>query len=431
MKTRNPYPETNEKLNRNKNYQMSRFISLLIGIQGLLMSILTYSDNLITSMVAVSYGLLMLFVFIYTTKSKKVTLFYVTGCIMVLLLELYFLFSGGTEGFGIIWISVLPLFSVYLFNFNSFIVVNSVYFLILVLGMWTPLSQYIYPYSKIFAVRFPLVYLLSFFFGGFLSYRIQKTEQELDHQRLLLSKEINQAAKIQTTFFKPNQNSFSDWSIGYKYLPMSGVSGDLIEVFSTENQLNGFGIFDISGHGISSGLISLLVHTILKTIFEKNKQKDINEIADNVNLSFIKEKGEIENYLTGILAKINNNTIEFVNAGHPEPIIYRKKDDSIDFVKRQPQSVGAFGMNGMLTDYKTQSITLEKGDEIILYTDGAIDCENEENINFGNIKLLTSIYNNIDSSPEEQAEKIVNEISEFRNNAEKIDDITILVIKRN
>lgn len=420
----------NEKLNKNKNFQMARFISLLIGCQGLLMSILTYADNKITSMIAVCYGILMLFVFIYTTKTKKVTLFYIIGCIMVLLLELYFLYSGGTEGFGIIWISVLPLFSVYLFNFTFFFVINSVYFLILALGMWTPLSQFIYPFSKVFMTRYPLVYLLSFLFGGFLSYRIKKTEEELDKQRNLLKKEINQASTIQKTFFNQNVTETDNWSFGYQYLPMSGVTGDLIDFFQDDNTTKGFGLFDISGHGISSGLLSLLVKIIITKEYELNRDESISKIVEQINLSYIKEKGEIQNYLTGIIGKFNNNTIDLVNAGHPDPIIYRSKTNTFEFVNRPSESVGAIGLREMPTVYKQQSINFEKDDELILFTDGIIDCENEEGYTFGKHNIINVLKNNIDKTPSEQVKSLIKNIIEFRKNADKVDDITVLIIRK-
>lgn len=420
----------NEKLNKNKNFQMARFISLLISCQGLLMSILTYADNKITSMVAVSYGILMFFVFIYTTKTKKVTLFYIIGCIMVLLLELYFLYSGGTEGFGIIWISVLPLFSVYLFNFTFFFVINSVYFLILALGMWTPLSQFIYPFSKVFMTRYPLVYLLSFLFGGFLSYRINKTEEELDQQRNILKKEIDQASTIQKTFFKQNTKDNDNWEFGYKYLPMSGVTGDLIDFFQDNNNTKGFGLFDISGHGISSGLLSLLVKVIVKQEYELTKNDNVAKFVEQINLSYLKEKGEIQNYITGIVGQLNENTIELVNAGHPEPIIYRAKTNSFESVKRPSESIGAIGLKDMPTMYKQQTINFEQGDELILFTDGIIDCENEEGHTFGKNNIINSINNHANKTVSEQVKIIIQDVIDFRKNADKVDDITILIIRK-
>lgn len=420
----------NQKLNQSKNYQMSRFISLLIGLQGLLMSFITYSDNRISSIVAFSYGLLMLLVFIHVTRTKKVTLFYIVGCLMVLALELFFLISGGTEGFGIIWISVLPLFSVYLFNFSFFVIINSVYFLVLVLGMWTPLSQYVYSFSKVFMVRYPLVYLLSFLFGGFLSYRIKKTEDELDKQRNLLKKEIDQASKIQKTFFNQNVTETDNWSFGYHYLPMSGVTGDLIDFFQNDNTTKGFGLFDISGHGISSGLLSLLVKIIIKQEYELFKNESISKIVEQINLSYIEEKGEIENYLTGIIGKLNDNTIELVNAGHPNPIIYRSKTNEFEFVNRPSDSIGAIGIKSMPTVYKTQTINFEKDDELILFTDGIIDCENEEGNVFGKHNLINSLKNSIDKTPSEQIKDLTKNILEFRKNADIVDDITVLIIRK-
>ena len=78
------------------------------------------------------------------------------------------------------------------------------------------------------------------------------------------------------------------------FKPMSGVSGDLYITFISENKLEGIGIFDISGHGIASGLVTMLVKNIIENEFQKGINLPLNEVMDTINERIIIEKGNID-----------------------------------------------------------------------------------------------------------------------------------------
>ena len=60
---------------------------------------------------------------------------------------------------------------------------------------------------------------------------------------------------------------------------------------------------------------------------------DLWEILNNINGRVIQEKGDIENYLTGILIKTNKENIEVAIAGHPRPIFYHHKTGICEFLQ--------------------------------------------------------------------------------------------------
>ena len=150
-----------------KNYQMTCFICLAIIIEGIVLSIISLLDSNIAVVVStLAYTLLMLVTLIYTRITKKLYLFYISASIMVIFLTIWFLYSGGTEGFGIIWITVIPLFTLYLIPFKGFVVLNSAVLFFLILGFWTPLrnTNLIYDYSSAFNTRFPILFFLNLHF---------------------------------------------------------------------------------------------------------------------------------------------------------------------------------------------------------------------------------------------------------------------------
>ena len=247
-----------------------------------------------------------------------------------------------------------------------------------------------------------------------------------------IENELRLAQVVQQSFFKHNETIYDDWTVAYYNKPMAGVSGDFLDIYSNGNKLDGIGIFDVSGHGIASGLVTMLVKNIIFQEFYNGINDKLKSIIDRINIRYIKEKGNIENYLTGILARISENEIEFLNAGHAMPIYYNAKEDSADFVTSPESSMafGAIGLPDIPTNFITHKVTMSPGDELIFFTDGVTDAQNSRNEDFGKDKLLKSIFRNADRPLTTQVNCIVSDILTFIGDKPQNDDITIIILKK-
>ncbi len=419
----------------NKDYQMAWFISLIIGLEGLVMTLICLKEgNLRMVLISASYAFAMLGTFVYINLTKKLSPFYVAVYIIAFFLTIDFLMDGGSEGFGIIWMTIIPLFSVYVLPYKSFFIMNSGVLLILILGMWTPLNSYVYDFTVTFETRFPLVYLFDFLFATFLKRRILQTEEELRNQKDLLATEIQQAAIIQKTFFHQNFTHFSDWEIACRCVPMAGVSGDMYDFYPSkiegEDSLCGAGIYDISGHGISSGIITLLAKNIIMQEFYDGDSIALKDTVQKINDRFILEKGPIDNYITGILLRCDGGKIELVNSGHQRPLLYKSKTKSVSFVENSPESFGAIGISCFPSVFDSVSFEMESGDELVLYTDGIVDCENEKKETFGYESLIDIFKKSAGFTAEEQLELLYHTLDSFAGEVDAEDDKTIVILRK-
>ncbi len=177
------------------------------------------------------YSFLMLSTFVVLHIKKNPFIFFVTGSIMVIFIEVYFLYTGGSDGFGVIWMAIVPLFTLFLLPYKGFMVLNSLVFAILLLSLLTPLNKFIYDYPRVFEIRFPILYFMEFLFAYFLKNNTEKTNNELEKQKEILTTEINQASKVQSIFLKHDNLFFNDWDTAYTCIPMAGVSGDLFDYY--------------------------------------------------------------------------------------------------------------------------------------------------------------------------------------------------------
>lgn len=260
---------------------------------------------------------------------------------------------------------------------------------------------------------------------------VENVENHLTRQNQALEKEISLAAVIQQNFFKQDLSFLKEWDIAYYSKPMLGVSGDLYDFYKKDSILRGFGIFDVSGHGISSGLVTMLVKNIIFHEFYNGNDLDLWEIMNKINDRVIAEKGDIENYLTGILIRINENkNLEIVNAAHPAPIIFRKEEGMAYFMNADPAAKGAIGLPDFPAIYISQNVELNSGDFMLFYSDGVTDLKNADGVVFGKERLMRIVELTNQLSSKSQVAQITKVLKDFLGEQTQNDDVTFIVVRK-
>lgn len=161
----------------NEKLLIAKVISIMFSFLGIIMFFISYhNNNLPMIIMSISYGTPMIITYSHICIRKNLNLFYLVSIALIFLLEFSYLKTGGTEGFGIIWLVLIPFLSLYLLSFIPYAIVNIILFFILALAFWTPLRHYCYEFKPSFEIRFPIVIFLETLFGLFLKNWIQRTE---------------------------------------------------------------------------------------------------------------------------------------------------------------------------------------------------------------------------------------------------------------
>ena len=260
---------------------------------------------------------------------------------------------------------------------------------------------------------------------------VEDRTKDLEREKTRAIQEIELASFVQKSFLKLDTANIKDWNLQYYSKAMAGVSGDLYLAFKRNDTLEGVGIFDISGHGIASGLVTMLVKNIIEKEFYNGFDKPLEDVLEIINNRIIAEKGSIENYLTGMLIRIKGDHLELVNAGHPKALLYSAEKDSIEFIEDELcNQYGAIGIDGFPVNSQTINFTMDSGDELILYTDGIIEAENPSKKNFGTEGIIRVFNENKFKSVERQVEEINDALSAFTETQTFNDDITYVILRR-
>ena len=345
----------------------------------------------------------------------------------------YFMGSETCFHYFILMMGLLPflVFEKKFFIATIVSVISSLVFIILESINFPPryaVSQNILNTLKYLNMTITIIVIV--FMVGIFTISVYKIEDNLEAKNRGLEKEIRMASVIQQNFFKQDVSQINNFDLAFYSKPMAGVSGDLYDFFRTGSNLEGLGIFDVSGHGISSGLVTMLVKNIIHQEFYTKEKMDLWEILNNINGRVIQEKGDIENYLTGILIKTNKENIEVAIAGHPRPIFYHHKTGICEFLQMKKESVGAIGIPGFPVYYTSQVYNFEEGDELFIYSDGLVDTVNERKEDFGKDRLLNLIYRVCEMPAKMQMVEVEKQIAMFQGRAPQKDDLTFIILKK-
>lgn len=190
---------------------LAKVVSATMFVLGVIMAITTHIEgNHAMVIVSCTYGPLFLISFIITMITKKPQFFLVLGYIMSFAMEIVFLITGGQEGFGIFWMCIISLFTFFSNQKRVFYIVNSAYILLVILGFWTPLSQFCYQFSDTMRVRFPLLYIIEFIFTIIIKFRLSKVEDNrniLFNNLIDLQNSLQQQVEDRTRELKEEKNN--------------------------------------------------------------------------------------------------------------------------------------------------------------------------------------------------------------------------------
>lgn len=204
--------------------------------------------------------------------------------------------------------------------------------------------------------------------------------------------------------------------------PAKEVGGDLYD-FHIRTGFLYFAIGDVSGKGIPAALYMSLTRSALR--FMNGLGLSIGEMAGRVN-NIICDGNKEEMFVTFFLGILNIETGEllYCNAGHNPLVIISPNGEA----KYLPMSANLVG--GAMPDfqYKGESVVLEKGTRLILYTDGVTEAERADKQQYGEERLL-SFAQNITGSAKEISEALLADVKAFTCGAEQNDDITIMTIE--
>ena len=240
---------------------------------------------------------------------------------------------------------------------------------------------------------------------------------------LAIASEIQQA--ILPRVFPPFPDIADKIDIAALMAPAKDVGGDFYDFFRIDNDRIGFVIADVSGKGIPAAIFMAVSRTLIRAtgirggspaecITYSNKLL----AAESVDCMFV-------TVFYGIM-DITTGEISYCNAGHNPPYLIKNDGGVSALPMSQDPMAGAIeGLN-----YQLASLQLNRGEALVLFTDGVTEAMNTQFEEFGEQRLEQTLKGLKKCSCQQTVEAIKADTAAFTDGAEQSDDITILALKR-
>lgn len=261
---------------------------------------------------------------------------------------------------------------------------------------------------------------------------ITKKNRLLQRQQMIQERDMKMAELVQKSFYPSKAPCKNGWETSFIFKPMASVSGDLYDFyFDKDKKFCGIGLFDVSGHGVASGLVGILSKYLAEKIFIKNRQKPLEKLIQEFSETLAQEKGSVENYLTGIFLRLNQNQVEYVNGGHTDVLLKNAKTGKVEILGgKDGKFRGMFlGMPGLPSDgCSTVLRQMEAGDVLLLYTDCLVESRNSSGEELGQERLFKILEECPAKNSKETLAFIVEKFKNFTKGVPLRDDLTIIVL---
>ncbi len=243
----------------------------------------------------------------------------------------------------------------------------------------------------------------------------------------LNTRELNEAGKVQSSFIPASVPKLEGWEIAAVLDPARETSGDFYDFITLPIGKIGIAIADVGDKGAGAALYMTMSRTIIRTyaIQESSPARVLNLV--NQRILSDTQQGIFLTLVYGVLDP-QQNRFTYVNAGHNPPIFIQANN--------QPQSVHQLTRTGTLVGlfenetWQEAELAFEKGDTLVIYTDGITEAESKDGAFFGMQRLLQVINANPGQSAKQLLQIILAEINAFTGGSELLDDISVVIIKR-
>jgi serine phosphatase RsbU (regulator of sigma subunit) len=240
--------------------------------------------------------------------------------------------------------------------------------------------------------------------------------------------ELDTARRMQMALMPAHAPQLPGYEIAGICLPARSVGGDHFDYIwlGREKTRLGIAVVDVSGKGMDAAMTA--IYTSGAFISEAQHGDEPAPLMRNLN-STLRSRHDRKRFVSFFFSTLDtsNRTLSFINAGQCHPLLYR--DGTVSALAgvgpRFPLGTKAE------TDYQPATIELRSGDQVLLYTDGVPDAENDAEQVFGTDRLQEIFARTAHDklSAEQTVETIRSAVNDFAGAIEQYDDITVVALQ--
>lgn len=249
-----------------------------------------------------------------------------------------------------------------------------------------------------------------------------------DRQRERMDQELRIASQIQKKLLPRELPALQGLELCGSMHAAKEVGGDYYDFIpAADGKTLWVCIGDVSGKGVPAGLVMASARSALRTLVER--VGSTREIVLSLNRLLHGDLDQ-EMFLSFVLMRCELPTgkINYTGAGHEHIVIWREKGATVETRRTGGMVLGlAVGLD---QEFKEDSLQLDVGDAVILYTDGVTEQPNEAKEQFGLERLVEAVRRFGHQQPRHMLQSILGEVLRWKGRAAPRDDISLVVLRR-
>lgn len=250
--------------------------------------------------------------------------------------------------------------------------------------------------------------------------RLYEEQQEY----IKMQEQVALAAKIQAELLPREFPKIANYEITGKNIPAQVVGGDYFDFVAMDKGRWSICLGDVSGKGLPASLLMANTQATLRsqTLLATTPKQSI----ERANILLYRSTGP-DKFVTlfyGILDPVHHR-LSYCNAGHDNPILIR----SAGGIQRLGTGGLVLGIMESVS-YEEETVLLEPGDVLVLYSDGITESMNTSQEQFGDDRLMSLVKDSRTDSGPGILDTVMKAAKDHAGKEPQADDMTVVVVKR-
>jgi len=240
-------------------------------------------------------------------------------------------------------------------------------------------------------------------------------------EKARMEQEMRIAAEIQQALLPKAGRSGVFFKAAAASLPCRSIGGDFYDYVDLSNGSLGFALGDVAGKGPPAALLSAMMQGIFAA--QAASSDPPSQTVSRVNLALYR-RGIESRFVTLMYGALYpDGRLQYCNAGHNPPLVVGPTN--FRRLETGGPIVGLF--EGAA--YEEETITLNVGDWLIIYSDGVSEALSTDGEEYGEERILACVRKNLEMEPQALLESMFADVRDFTRGAAQGDDITAMVLR--
>ncbi len=254
---------------------------------------------------------------------------------------------------------------------------------------------------------------------------LRRLQKHLQESNARMEQELELARRVQAGFLPRRLPDLPDWQIAVSLIPARTTSGDFYDVIPLPDGGVGVAIGDVADKGVGAALLMAMSCALLRTFLSEHPREP-DAVLGTLNRQLM-EYTALSQFVTAFLGIVDpaSGRLVYASAGHNPPL-------SIGAAQVQHLAPSGTAL-AVLRDatFESRSITLERGDRLVLYTDGVTEATNAQEELFGVERLEQIVRASYPKTAEEIRDDSLDAVYRFSGGAALADDLALVILARN